>query len=108
MTPLDSSEVMQQVVASPTIFILMTLAVSFALLVNIYSNGINMTNVIYNCHCYILQAIGDKWLLGSYPYISSSVVECSNNCAIAACPVQNDFTKIFKSVSHKHNTSFST
>jgi hypothetical protein len=40
MTPLDSSEVTQQVVASPTIIILMTLAVSFALLENIYSNGI--------------------------------------------------------------------
>jgi hypothetical protein len=67
MTPLDSSEVMQQVVASPTIFILMTLAVSFALLDNIYSNGIIMMIIIYDCHICIVQAIGDKWWLGSYP-----------------------------------------
>jgi hypothetical protein len=40
MTCLESSEVTLQVVASTTIIILMTLEASFALLDNIYSNGI--------------------------------------------------------------------
>jgi hypothetical protein len=40
MTPLESSEVTFQVVASPTIVILVTLEGSFILLENIYSTGI--------------------------------------------------------------------
>jgi hypothetical protein len=40
MTPLESSEVMLKVVASPTIIILTTLNVSFMLLENIHSTGI--------------------------------------------------------------------
>ena len=44
MTPLESSEVMLQVVASPTVVILMTLEVSFMLLEHIYSTGITHDN----------------------------------------------------------------
>ncbi len=40
MTAIESSEVMLQVVASPTIVILMTLEVSFMLQENIYSTGV--------------------------------------------------------------------
>jgi hypothetical protein len=40
MTPLESSEVALQVVASPTIVILVTLEVSVTFLENIYSTGI--------------------------------------------------------------------
>jgi hypothetical protein len=40
MTPLESSELVLQVVASPTIIILMTQEVSFTLLENIYTTDI--------------------------------------------------------------------
>ncbi len=44
MTPLESSQVMLQVVASPTIIILMTLEVSFMLQGNSYSRGVTHDN----------------------------------------------------------------
>jgi hypothetical protein len=46
MTPLELTEVMLQVVASPTIVIMRTLEVSFTLLENIYNTGVTH----YNCH----------------------------------------------------------
>ncbi len=58
MTPLDSSEVMLHVVASPMIAILMTREVSFTLLENIYSTDITHMIIIYDRHIFILQATG--------------------------------------------------
>ncbi len=50
---LESSEVMLQIVASPTIIILMSLEVSFTLPENIYSTGITNDD-----HTFIVQATG--------------------------------------------------
>jgi hypothetical protein len=51
---------MLQVVASPMVIILMTIDVSFKLLENIYSTGVN-----YNCHnhqnIFLVQATGIVW-----------------------------------------------
>ena len=55
MTPLDSSEVMLHVVASPMIAILMTREVSFTLLENIYSTDITHDDR----NMFIVQATGN-------------------------------------------------
>ncbi len=48
---------MIQVVASPTIIILTTLEVSFMLLENIYSTGVNHDNHHDDCNIFIVQVI---------------------------------------------------
>jgi hypothetical protein len=54
MTPLESSKVTLQVVASPMIVILTTLEVSFMLLENIYDTGITHDDH----HIFILKGTG--------------------------------------------------
>ncbi len=59
MTPLELSEVMLQIVASPTIIILTTLQVSFLVLKNIYSTGVTHED----CHLLSLNFIAQATLV---------------------------------------------
>jgi hypothetical protein len=65
MTPLELSEVMHQVVASPTIIILTTLEVSFTLLENIYSTGVTHEDRHLRSLYFIAQATRVKLTRGN-------------------------------------------
>jgi hypothetical protein len=70
MTHLELSEVMLQVVASPTIIILTTLEVSFTLLENIYSRGITHDDFhLRSSYFYSAGHWFQQWRLDSNPQL---------------------------------------